>query len=173
MGTCFFRCIYFTIESGLVQTHVHQITNMVLATASFPRNAYFCQTALFSKQLFHIFSCLPIGSISQISILQFLHSYSLRVLLRIPVVAHCWWRRTWKPLSQRALSTCQMDFNQHWLLLTFAISFNINGWNTRAPYFVTRVLSSTLYQYFRMHLILSWSMANSMTRWHHIEDMIA
>ena len=77
MGTCFFRCIYFTIKSGLVQTHVHQITNMVLATASFPRNAYFCQTALFSKQLVHIFSCLPIGSISQISILQFLHSKEL------------------------------------------------------------------------------------------------
>ena len=56
MGICYFRCIiYFSFKSGLVQTHVHQITNMVLATASFPRNAYFCQTALFQATCSHIF----------------------------------------------------------------------------------------------------------------------
>ena len=54
MGTCFLRCIYFTFKPGLVQTHVHQITNMALAT--FPRNAYFSSNrTFFQATCSHIF----------------------------------------------------------------------------------------------------------------------
>ena len=93
MGTCFFRCIYFTIESGLVQTHVHQITNMVLATASFPRNAYSRRKPhFFPSNVFTYFLAIQQVPFDRFP---FCSSYtvrncSLRVLLRKPVVAHCW-----------------------------------------------------------------------------------